>query len=130
MIVGPRAKLLKLENPVQFVIRGENIKRVKQYNYLGIILDSELSLIPLYKNIEKRVIAKVYTLRKIRKYLTSIQIYKQTILPIFDYSGFLLLACNKEKKHDLQVIQNDILQFCENRRLQDRVSLEILHKKG
>ena len=61
------------------------------YNYLGIELYSEQSLTVLCKNVEKRVMDKVFMLRKIRKYLTykaSLQICKQTILPIFDYSGF------------------------------------------
>ena len=49
MIVGSRSKLLKLENPIHFTIREKNIKHVKQYNYLGIALDNELSLMPLYK---------------------------------------------------------------------------------
>ena len=133
MIVGSRAKILKIVNPTSFNIRGKNIKRVTQYNYLGILLDSELSLTPLYKNIEKRVIDKVYMLRKIRKYLNykaALMIYKQTILPIFDYAGYLLLACNRDKKHDLQVIQNDVLRFCEKKKLEDHISIELLHKNG
>ena len=37
---------------------------------------------------------RLFMLRKIRKYLTfdaSVLVYKQTILPIVDYAGFLLL---------------------------------------
>ena len=41
-----------------------------------------------------------------------------------------MLACNKGKKHDFQVMQNDILRLCDNKKLEDRVSLEILHKKA
>ena len=70
---------------------------------------------------------------KLRKYITykaSIQIYKQTILPIVDYPGYLLLACDKDKKGDLQVIQNDVLRFCENKQLKDRVSIELLHENA
>ena len=77
-----------------------------------------MSLIPLYKNIEKRLVDKIYMLKKLGKYITynaALQIYKQTILPILDYAGFILLSCNKNKKHDFQVIQNDILRFCENK---------------
>ena len=37
-------------------------------------------------------------------------------MPIFYYAGFLLLACNKDKKYEMQVIQNDVLCFCENKR--------------
>ena len=52
------------------------------------------------------------------------------VLQMFDYAVFLLLACTKDKKHDYQVIHNDVLRFCENKRLEDRVSIELLHKNG
>ena len=133
MIVGNRSKLSKIPTLVPFLIHGKSVKFVKQYNYLGIVLDAELSLIPMYKNIHKRVIDKVFMLKKLRKYLTyksSVQIYKQTILPIFDYAGFLLLACNKDRKNEFQIIQNDVLRFCENKKLDDRIQIEVLHKKA
>ena len=72
-------------------------------------------------------------LRKNRKHLTyhaELQIYKQLILPIFDYAGFLLIACTKDKKHDLQVLQNDVLRFCNNNNREDRVLLDVMHKKA
>ena len=133
MIVGSRRKILKILDPEPLLIYGKNIKFVKQYNYLGIILDSELTLLPLYKNIEKRVIDKVFMLKKLRIYLiykSSIQIYKQTIMPIFDYAGFLLLACTKDKKSDFQIVQNDVLRFCENKRLKDKIPIDTMHKKA
>ena len=133
MILGPRSKLHLLENPTPFNIKGKNINFVKQYTYLGVIIDNELSLVPMYKNMEKCLVDKVYMLRKIRKYLTykaSLQIYKQTILPMIDYPGHSLIACNKNRKSDLQIIQNDVLRFCENKRLQDKVSIELLHQNA
>ena len=133
MIVGNRNRLSKLGNVDPFKVFGNEVKYVKQYNYLGVILDSEMSLLPLCKNVEKRVIDKVYMLRKIRKYLTyhaALQIYKQLILPIFDYAGFLLVSCTKEKKHDLQVIQNDVLRLCGNKKREDMVLLDIMHKNA
>ena len=72
-------------------------------------------------------------LRKIRKYLNytaAVQIYKQLILPILDYSGFLLIACNTDRKKSLQLVQNDALRFCDNNRRNDRIPLEIMHKKA
>ena len=100
---------------------------------MGFVLDSEMNLQPLCRTLEKCLIDKMYMLKKLRKYLTynaAIQIYKQTILPILDYSGLLLLACNKTKKYDFQVMQNDILRFCENKKLQDRISIEMLHQNA
>ena len=43
---------------------------------------------------------------------------------------FLLLACNKDKKGDFQVLQNDALRFCNESHLNDRVALKILHNKA
>ena len=60
MIVGTRNKLMKLKTPDFSKINDKNVKFVKQYNYLGIVVDLEMTLVPLYKNIEKRVIDKVY----------------------------------------------------------------------
>ena len=133
MIVGSRNKLSKLNVIIPFKINDINMKYVKQYNYLGVVLDAEMSLVPLCKNVEKIVVDKVYMIRKLRKHLTyhaSIQIYKQLILPIFYYSVFLLIACNKDKKHDLQIIQNDVLRFCNNNKREDRVHLDEMHSKA
>ena len=52
------------------------------------------------------------------------------MIPIFDYAGFLLISCSKNKKHDLQVIQNDVLRFCDNNKREDRVLLNDMHKKA
>ena len=84
MILGSRNRLAKLKNLKSFEIQNQKLKYVKKYNYLGIILDSEMSLTPLCKTIEKRIINKVFMLRKMGSYLTykaSVQIYKQVILP-------------------------------------------------
>ena len=113
-----------------FTILGKEVSFVKKYNYLGILLDSELSLDRFYKSIIKKVNNKIYSLRKIRRYISfdvAIQIYKQTILPYFNYGGFLAMSLNKEKKYDLQIMQNDILRICNNTKLSDRVSIEKLH---
>ena len=72
-------------------------------------MDSEMNLTPLtYSN-------KMFALRKIRKYLTcdaAVLVYKQTIMPIFDYEGFLLISLNNNDKSDLQIMQNDALRYC------------------
>ena len=109
------------------------IDYTKQYVYLGTILDSEMSLLPLYKNTIKIVSNKIFLLRKIRKYIdyrTALCIYKQTILPMFDYSGFLLLSLPKGLKHDLQTMQNDVLRFAKNVSIKDRISRIDLHREA
>ena len=49
----------------------------------------------LFKRVKKNVSSGLFTLRKIRKFVNDkcvLQIYKQTILPIIDYSGSF--CCN------------------------------------
>ena len=58
---------------------------------------------------------------------TALLIYKQTVLPYFDYGGFLLLACNRGQKKDLQTLQNNALRICLRYRLADRISERNLH---
>ena len=52
------------------------------------------------------------------------------ILPLYDYSGFLLLSCYKTDREDLQVIQNNALRLCLGLRLNDRISLTEIHSRA
>ena len=72
-------------------------------------------------------------LSRIRRYITTtcaISIYKQKILPLFDYAGFLLISCNKNDRGDLQVIQNNCLHTCYNARLLDCLTLIDMHREA
>ena len=132
IIFGPRAKLSRIQNPDPIMISDVSVKFVKQYSYLGVTLDREMSLHPLIKGVKKSITNKIFNLRKIRKYITekaALVIYKQTILPILDYSGFILLSCGKGDRFDLQKIQNDILRVCCKIKWQEHVSIKDLHKR-
>ena len=92
-----------------------------------------MSLKPLLSHIKKITTSKISTLSKIRKYMTAdsaLAIYKQMILPLFDYSGFLLISCYKTDREDLQVIHNNALRLCLDIRLTDRISLVEIHRKA
>ena len=111
MIFGSRHRISKLSNPKQFRMSGHNIGFVHTYVYLGVTIDEVMSLVPLFKSIKKRISDKIFMLRKIRRLLTvdaAVLVYKQAILPILDYAGFLITACRKEDKKDLQILQNEI----------------------
>ena len=103
---------MELDNPTQFEIGTNTIEFVHDYVYLGVTFDDVMSLGPLMKHVKKRFSNKIFMLCKIRKFQTfdaAVLVYKQIILPILDYAGFMLIACRKEDKNDLQVLQNDIL---------------------
>ena len=92
-----------------------------------------MSLRNLLKDVKKKISQKIFLLRKIRKYITlesAVLIYKQAILPFFDYAGFLLISLGIEDKKDLQILQNDALRFCYNIRLSDRISIVDLHTRA
>ena len=105
------------------------IKFVRQCPYLGIVLDNTMPLIPLVNNAKKKVLNKIFLLRKFLTFEAAVAIYKKLILPVIDYAGFLLICCRLGDKGDLQNMQNDILRICFGTRISDRVSIEKLHKK-
>ena len=79
------------------------------------------------------IIGKIYSLVKIRNLITlncALTIYKQTILPLFDYSGFITISCNVSDWRDLETLQNNVLRVCYNVRLRDRVAVQGVHNRS
>ena len=69
----------------------------------------------------------------IRRIITpkcALDIYKQMILPLFDYTGFMLYSLSQSDKNDLQVLQNDALRTCYNIHRRDKVSVKNLHTQA
>ena len=115
------------------LLNHTELEIVDKYNYLGIVLDKHMSLTSLVSNVKKNVIAHLFKLRKLRRIITTdcaLSIYKQTILPLFDYGGFMLYSINQSDKNDLQVLQNDALRTCYNVYRRDRVSVKNLHTQA
>ena len=133
LIISNSCKRRALDRDLTLMVSGQALEFVDNYSYLGYCLDSDMSLKPLLSHVKKITTAKIGTLCKIRKYITTdsaLAIYKQMILPLFDYSGFLLLSCNKTDREDLQIIQNNALRHCLGLRLNDRVSLVDIHRNA
>ena len=130
MIFSTRHRALRLDKPTPFKLLGNEMKFVNAHIYLGITLDVAMTLNRLLKSVNKQVTNKIFTLLKIRKFITkdaAILIYKQTILPLIDYAGCMLIACNKDHKESLQKLQNEILRICCGYRLSDKISTERIH---
>ena len=103
---------------------------VNCYKYLGITIDKNMDLTGHFSIVKKTVTNHLFRLRKIRKFINqdcAVLIYKQTILPLLDYSGFLLNSCNVSDRHDLQILQNDALRTCYNVNRRDRLSIRKMH---
>ena len=70
LLVGTRAKL-KPVLVLPIMLYNTNVLFVGQYNYLGVILDSEMSLRPFYNHVKKNIYVKIFSLLKLSNYLTE-----------------------------------------------------------
>ena len=116
--------------PAPFNADNRQIMYVHSYCYLGCLINDELTVENEYKSVFRKAEQKVYMLGKLRYFVdkkTALLIYKQAVLPYFDYAGFLLVSCNQGQKKDLQTLQNNALRLCLRYRLVDKVSERILH---
>ena len=110
--------------------RGKSIQFVSTFNYLGVLIDDQLSFTPYYNLIKRNMENKIYVLTKIRKYVdnrTTLLIYKQAILPLVEYAGFVLISCTIGQRYELQVLQNNVLRLSKRYYLLDRIRIEQLH---
>ena len=133
MVYGSRNKLGKIDYTNKLHLGGTALDFVDKYKYLGVTLDKEMTVNGLLGDVKKTVLNQMFNFRKLRRYITersAIAIYKQTILPVFDHAGFMLISCNKTDRHDLQIIQNDALRTCYNVKRRDKLSISKMHKKA
>ena len=132
-IIGSSYKSDRIGSPAHFNAGNSRISFVEHFCYLGCIIDNDLTMLPQYKAIYRRVEQKIYMLCKLRYLLdkhSTLLVYKQAILPYIDYVSFVLVSCNIGKRKDLQILQNNVLRICLRYRLADRVSIEQLHREA
>ena len=120
-------------SPAPFNAGNRKIIFVHSYCYLGCVINDELNMESEFKAVYRKAERKVYMLGKLRYFVdkvTALLIYKQAVLPYFDYGGFLLASCNQGQRKDLQTLQNNALRICLRYRLADRISERTLHIEG
>ena len=130
MVIGNKAKLSNLKEHAHFNAGNREIMFVNHSKYLGIDLDAEMLLEPLFNNIVKQVEQKLFLLRNIRRYITTragISIYKQMILPHFDFAGFMLILCTIGQKRELRNLQNSGIRTCLLYKKVEHISIKRLH---
>ena len=110
------------------------LANVSTYKYLGADLDRNLSHENAVHNTYLKANKKLFTLRKIRPYLSqevSALIYKQYILPILDYAAFLFESATKQELKSLDKVQNRAVRLIgrghhENEHIENIYSIELL----
>ena len=60
---------------------------------------------------------------------TALLIYKQAILPLVEYAGFVLISCTVGQRQELQILQNNALRLCKRYHLLDRIRLCDIHEE-
>ena len=129
MLVTPNRAMCQ-NVPYQVKMGDSTLQNVNTYNYLGVIIDNELLLTEFLKQKCNKINQRLYQFAKMRKFLTSHlanTLYKQVILPLFDYADFLIdggpmyyirkidnlhekavkiIDCNKHRIDDLNVLEN------------------------
>ena len=91
---------------------GSSLDNVHTYNYLGVIVDNELSFQQFVDDKYNKVNFRVYQLKRIRPYINSdiaCRIYKQTILPLMDYGDFMVESGLKSRVARLVKLQDNWL---------------------
>ena len=114
------------------ISNGKYIQKVNTFKYLGVLLDDQLTYTPYYKLIKRIVENKIFVLSKIRKYVdtrTAILIYKQAVLPLLEYAGFVLCSCSIGQRKELQKLQNNALHLCKKYYLLDMIRIDVLHNE-
>ena len=123
----------KLGQKIDFHLNTRTLEEVREYKYLGLLLDNDLNFKSLRENLYRRVNLKISFFKKIRVYIdvnTAINIYKSTILPIIEYADFVYDHEVKYINKKIQCLQNHGLRVVFNQYIlhySDRMSTESLH---
>ena len=93
LLFASSQKLGTIDFSTQLLLGNSRLKYCDKYKYLGVTLDSEMTLTSLLADTKKIVSNRLFNLRKLRHYITekaAVSIYKQTILPVLTTPVLLL----------------------------------------
>ena len=114
----------------------QNVSKASTYTYLGVDIDCTLTFEPFVMSIIRKVNYKLYLFSKIRYVLTftaATLVYKQMVLPFFDYLDILIYSGPKEYIDKLQTLQfrgiKIIYQYHINGRKIKNCDEDFLHKE-
>ena len=118
-----------------FEVNGEILMQATDYKYLGVQLDSRLEFEYHKQTLSRSINQKIFFLGKIRRYITTyaaLQIYKTTILPIFDYADIIYDQDRIGASNMWQKLQNKALRLIYNNYYPNpnRLSTKELHLKA
>ena len=116
MIIFSKSQLAR-EAELNLTLYGEPLKIYPQVKYLGIIFDSKLTFQKHFEDILECCNSRYYRLRLLasKKWkpspATLIQIYKQCVRPIFEYSSLSTITISDHIINKIQRIQNKFIRL-------------------
>ena len=130
MYFGTACKIDRLADPVA-TLCGQVLPFCHTYPYLGIELDSKLTIKPHINKVKKSFGNKNIKLTRLRKCMTkdvSLALYKVMISPSVEYCSFYSGSALKTELDKLQRMQNQALRTCLQARVRE-ISIIALHKQ-
>ncbi len=114
MFFGTAAKTGAIQtNVLEF--NGGSVYVVNEYKYLGMMLDCRLRFDKHAKYVRSKIIPKMKTLGKIRKFVnrsTALYLYSSLIKPVFEYNDYIYYPMTADDANSLEVLQNNCLRIC------------------
>lgn len=113
MIIKNKYNILNTNNNGGVIIDNENLEQVKEFKYLGVIIDEQLNFENHGVYVSKKIARKVNLMGRIGKDLsqwTKTTIYKTIIHPHFNYCSTVLFLLNATQISGLQKKQNQALR--------------------
>ena len=115
------------------IIKMDDIElgNVHNYDYLGVIVDDSLAFDEFIENKYNKINVRILQLMRMRQYITTdtaLTIYKQMIIPLFDYADFMVESASKVKISKLEKLQEKALKCIENS-CRKKVNVDPLYEK-
>ena len=109
MVFGTQQRLCRQAiDGIDLTLGGESVKCCDTFKYLGVILDSSLSLNQHIDHVKKKVSKMLGIFSRARASLTiesANRVFKSMILPILDYCGAVFHRCGKGNEECLESLQ-------------------------
>ncbi|OPX53845.1 hypothetical protein BTE48_17350, partial [Oceanospirillum multiglobuliferum] len=102
---------------------------MQEQKYLGITIDHKLKFEKHINEICTKAASRINAIKRIRRYTTTKQclnIYKATVLPLFDIGDILWRNAGNTLTNQLQVQQNKALRVIFHKKHSDSVRIEEL----
>ena len=93
------------------------LENVHSYNYLGVIVDDKLTFTDFTDNKYNKVNMRLYHLKRLCPYINNEmanRVYKQLILPLMDYSDFMIESSSLPQIRRLEKLQEKAVKYIDN----------------